>query len=243
MLINTILTTIIASAAPAAPSAIHDRVERAAHAYQAKPLEDARTELKAVLANDASNVETLYMLAYVDWRLTYALWADEGKKRVRLKLLAEAQSSLERLLEQQAHNGEAMILLSSILGATIAHQPERGASLGMKASRLAEQAAKFAPQSPRVSLLRGIDLLFRPAMYGGGLKAAATTLEHAKALFDREPATAPWPNWGRTDMYAWLGQVAVKQGDKAKARALYEQALKEEPNAAWIKYRLLPATK
>ena len=239
MLINTVVTTIIASAAPAAPSDIHDRVERAAYAFEAAPLVAARKELRAAVTDD--DAESLYMLAYVDWRLTYALWADESKKADRLALLAEAQTSLETLLALKPDDGEALILLSSVLGATIAHQPERGPTLGSKASQLAARAEKAAPQSPRVALLRGIDMLFMPAMYGGGLNAAATRLEHAKTLFEREPSTAPWPNWGRTDLYAWLGQVAVKQGDKGRARALYRKALEEEPNAVWIRHKLLPA--
>jgi cytochrome c-type biogenesis protein CcmH/NrfG len=45
------------------------------------------------------------------------------------------------------------------------------------------------------------------------------------------------------DTMAFLGQAWAKKGDRAKAIAAYENALKAEPNFSWVKYVLLPKVK
>ena len=59
-------------------------------------------------------------------------------------------------------------------------------------------------------------------------------------LFDKEPVEKAWPNWGRFDVHAWLGQTLVKKGDFNGARAEYQKALEIAPKSGWITYVLMP---
>ncbi|MEM7677541.1 MAG: hypothetical protein AAF449_16190, partial [Myxococcota bacterium] len=161
-------------------------------------------------------------------------------KAEREQILQEARSQLTAHLKSRPKDGEAQALLATILGELIAGDSDRGAKFGQKSVKLMNQAVENAPNSPRVAVLRGTWLLFMPAMYGGGLDRAESELDRAITLFEKEPSTAPWPNWGRADAFAWRGQIAVKKGERAKAKAFYERGLAEEPDAMWIRHKLLP---
>ena len=70
--------------------------------------------------------------------------------------------------------------------------------------------------------------------------------QHASGIMgavvgNREPAGRPWPNWGRFDAHAWLGQALGARGDKAAARAEYDAALAIWPGSHWVKNVLIPA--
>ena len=78
-------------------------------------------------------------------------------------------------------------------------------------------------------------------MFGGSEKDAEDLLRKAIARFGTEPENKPFPNWGRFDAHAWLGQVLAKRGDKQGARAEYARALEIAPQSGWVKYVLLPA--
>src|SRR5262249_45896739 len=114
-----------------------------------------------------------------------------------------------------------------------------------------EQAMRLEPNNPRVVLQSAMSLYFTPAEYGGGADKAEAGLRQALALFDREPAGRPGPNGGGFDAHAWLaparagrgrtGETRAGRGDKAGARAEYEQALAIWPNSPWVKYVLIPA--
>lgn len=240
MLTQLVLATIVSS--PAAPSDVHAKIEDAVRTGSSGVLRDARTSLKKTLTNtNNADTSSLYLLAYVDWRIGHVLWSQPNAKKERERILNEARSMLERHLKAQPNDGEAQVLLASVLGQLIAGDPDRGSTYGPRSAGLMASAINAAPNSPRVALLRGVWYLFMPAMYGGGLDEAQSELERASQLFERELPTAPWPNWGRMDVQAWLGQVAAKKGDRAKAKAIYQKTLSKYPDAVWIKNVLLPA--
>jgi tetratricopeptide (TPR) repeat protein len=72
---------------------------------------------------------------------------------------------------------------------------------------------------------------------------AEVELTRALDLFEKEPEAAPWPNWGRAEIHAWLGLTFTRKGDYAAARSHLDQALVLEPSYAWVKEVLLPELK
>ncbi|HEY0528368.1 MAG TPA: tetratricopeptide repeat protein, partial [Gemmatimonadaceae bacterium] len=95
--------------------------------------------------------------------------------------------------------------------------------------------------NPRVWLLRGIQSIYTPEQYGGGLTNAESQLNRAISLFAADNPVAPSPSWGRAEAYVWLGQVLQKQNRKTEARAAYQQALALQKDYPWVKYSLLPS--
>lgn len=231
--------TTVGGAIPAesVPDALVHDIERAQLVGDAEELLTSREELLASLESDPRDTDVRYMLAYVDWRLVHLPGTEE---EARDALLERAQQALERNLELNPDDVESRALLSGVLGERIGEMPIRGMVMGPQADSHLRRAAEVAPDNPRVVLQQGISALFKPAMFGGSVERAEERLRRARALFAEQPDDAPWPSWGRIDALSWLGHTLVRQERYDEARAVYEQALALEPNAAFITEYLLP---
>ena len=222
--------------ARAVPGPAAAEIQRAVTTGNAGSLEDARVRLRSGPSAQGLDEAALYLRAYVAWRLSY--FHPRGSERSQA-LLGEAEQDLDRVLSLDPGDAEALALLGSAIGSRITGVWS-GLSRGPRAARALDRAFELAPDNPRVVMLLGISRLYRPAPFGGGIARAEQELERARALFAHEPAEAPWPNWGRAEVLAWLGQTALRRGDLEKAGAFYRQALEIEPDYDWVCRSLLP---
>src|SRR5262249_45884461 len=144
--------------------------------------------------------------AYGQWRLCTMPGVDASES---VALLKSAEKNLRDLLKMNPQSGEASALLASVLGQLIRFSGGAAAkmTLGPEASEMRAQAMRAEPNTPGVVLQSALTLFHTPAQYGGGPDKAEAGLRQALALFEREPLRRPWPNWGRFDAHAWLGQV------------------------------------
>ncbi|MCY3745491.1 MAG: tetratricopeptide repeat protein [Acidobacteria bacterium] len=219
-----------------------ERLERAALAGSGQELRAVRMDLLRQLIHPAEQAPggslLEYAIAYAGWRLANL---SEVPNREQADFLDDAVERLETLVNVDPECAEAQALLGSLYGLQIGREPSRGAVLGVRASAALDRAAAAAPDSPRVPLLQGISAFHKPARFGGGLDSAERLLRHSLDLFSREPPDQPWPNWGRFDAHAWLGQTLARRNDPSGARAEYEAALSLAPDSGWVKFVLLPA--
>ncbi|MEO1334616.1 MAG: hypothetical protein AAFV29_03195 [Myxococcota bacterium] len=238
------LNHLLLAALVSTPSSITDRIETAVRTTQLPDLLAIRAELKTDLetANANHRTELQYLLGYVGWRSSHLMRGRDDLDDEREEVLKEAQKTLESVVEARPKDGESHALLASVLGMRIDGSFFRGIRLGPRSSALLDKAVALAPESPRVALLQGIRAVYTPSMFGGGVEQAQAAFDRAFLLSDKE-GEAPWPNWGRVDIFAWRGQLALKRGDRAGAMALYERALTETPDARWIRDELLPAAR
>lgn len=181
-----------------------------------------------------------YTVAYAAWRVAFS---PSVSPKDQTMLLDDAAVQLQEATKADGRFAEAMGLLSAVDGAKIAHAPELGMTLGPESSLVLSHALGIEPNNPRLLVFKGQALFNTPPEYGGNIKDAEAALRHALQAFDQEPATKTWPNWGRFDAHAWLGQALASRNDKAGARAEYEKALAIAPDSAWVKYSLLPQVK
>ena len=221
-------------------AAVISRLEAAALADKTEVVKAERLNALRMIAatNDPHKVATLrYTVAYAALRIAFApkLQASE-----QMAMLQDAEVQLETLLQSHRDDVEALALLAAVTGARIGHSPELGMTLGMKSSQLSQRVFQLAPTNPRVLVVTGQGLLHTPPEYGGSVQQAEARFRAAIAEFAKEPATKPWPNWGRFDAHVWLGQVLARRGDKAGARAQYEAALAIAPESGWVRFSLLP---
>ena len=97
-------------------------------------------------------------------------------------------------------NSSELVCLKSMIatGRMMVDYMERTAIYGPKATELLTQAIKLDPNNPRAYLLLGQNLLYTPAMYGGGKEKAKPVLEKSVQLFETfKPATDLDPAWGK----------------------------------------------
>lgn len=239
-MLSICLTVLLAGAAPSAEPAWTGQLERAVAVGSLPSLQAMRIQLLQDMESaGVPDGGQRYLLAYLNWRIQQNLDPEKDRKQ-RDRLLKEAQKGLKKLLKTDPGNAEALALRGSVLGERI-HGFFRGMFLGPKASKSLRRAAEIAPENPRVALQRGIGWYFTPKAFGGGMEAAEAKLRRALELFRHEDESAPWPNWGRVDAFAWLGRLLAEKGEVSQARDLYEQALAIDPEHAWIRDELLPA--
>ena len=224
----------------AAETGLTERIERAVVIGSEIDLREIQQMLDGRV--DAEDVGTIgfddYNLAYVNWRLSQLL--DPERKKEKRRLLKAAQKRIEERLERVPDEAESLALRGSAIGEQIGGF-FRGMFLGPKATKSLNRAFELDPDGPRVALQRAISYYYTPKSFGGGLDRAEQEVRRARDLFDLEPADHPWPNWGRLDALAWLGQILQRRGKPEEARVVFEAALSLEPEYAWIREELLPA--
>lgn len=227
------------SVPPAWPE-LTSRLQQSATTASAEDLRALRADLLAALAQRDGARESLlqYSIAYVAGRFAHVPGAPAKE---RDDLLNDAVSRMQRLLAADGRDAEGYVLLASLYGAQISLAESKGMTLGVRSSEALERAARLAPENPRVHLQQGINALNTPAVYGGGTDRAERALRRSQDLFAAQPADAAWPNWGRFEAHAWLGQVLQRKGNRAGARAEYDKALAIAPGSGWVRYQLIPA--
>jgi len=167
--------------------------------------------------------------------------ATGGDAKAIKAMFEEADRELEGSAEHLSWP-EAPALRSAVVGQLIEYGGAlSGMRLGTRSLRLIDDAFIAGPDNPRVAMLRGISLMHRPALMGGGLDKAEAELQRALDLFAADSAPAPRPWWGHAEALGWLGQVYARQGRVADARATYGRALALDPANAWVRELLLPA--
>jgi len=125
------------------------------------------------------------------------------------KALDAAQADLDRARQLRGDESELLVLQAYLHQARIMASPmARGMKYSAKVQESLNAAEKANPANPRVPLLRGNDLYFRPAMFGGGAGPARPFYVQAKEAFTTfKPASALAPSWGERQALAMLKKV------------------------------------
>lgn len=140
---------------------------------------------------------------------------------------------------QDKNWAEPHALLSAVYGVKMGYSPMQGMFLGSKSNSLVEKAKTIDPNSPFAWKVYANSKYFTPELWGGNLTEAIASYEKCIQLYESKPEQLKF-NWLYLDALAFQGQAYLKNGDKAKAIATYEKALKAEPEFSWVKYSLLP---
>jgi tetratricopeptide (TPR) repeat protein len=218
---------------------ITDRLERAVLSGRSVDLRNVRADLlRRVQQASLSAAVVQYAIAYAGWRMATL---PDVPEREQGDLLDESVSRMQAVVKKDGKNAEAQALLGSLYGLQIGRSPLKGMTLGPRANGALDRAAREAPSNPRVVLVQGISAFNTPAMFGGGTDKAERLLRRSIELFASESPQKDWPNWGRFDAHAWLGQVLAGKGDHKGARAEYDRALAIAPESGWLRYVLIPA--
>ena len=222
-------------------AAIVDVLDRAVVLGDAEGIDGARERSRRLLDGAAAGQQRArvrYLLAYANWRQLGVRTDldDDGRD----DLAEEAAALLAENIAAGAADVEARALLGAVYGMQIGSSVWRGMTLGRRAAQAFDDARAIDERNPRFLLLKGIDAFHRPAMFGGGLERAERWFRSAIGHFEAQPPDLPWPNWGRLDARAWLGQTLARRGDPDGAREQYEMLLKVEPEYAWVRHVLLP---
>jgi tetratricopeptide (TPR) repeat protein len=215
-------------------------IEAASTRGDIEQLRGARALVERALTAFGGDPLLQHYYAYALYReanLVEGIRRDEKEQR---SLLEQADSVLEQSASKLALP-ETYALRSSVLGQLIGSNPLRGMTLGPRSGSAMDRAIELGPRNPRVWMLRGVNAMFTPAMFGGGIEKSEEYLRRAITLFADDKPAPPLPAWGHAEAYAWLGQVFHKQKRIDDARAAYAKALELQPENGWVRRVLLPA--
>ena len=231
--------TAASSASLAARARLADSARReidaAAAAGDRERIAAARGLVDAALVAHPDDALLLHYRGYALWREASILYGT-GDAAAARPLLEQADRALERSAKRLPLP-ETFAIRASVTGQMIgaSRNPLAAMRLGPRSGSLMAQAEKAGPHNPRVWLVKGMNALHAPAMFGGGADRAQAHLQRALELFAADAPTSPLPAWGRAEAHAYLGQAHAKQGRDAEAQAAYERALALEPGNAWVR--------
>ncbi len=215
----------------------HDDLEVANIAGENRQLDQVRIRLERALVAHPDHPALAHYLGYTHYRMATA--AMDGDSDAAERHLEAAQEQLEQARE--LHDWpETQALLASVYGMRIGSNMMRGMTLGPKADQAMGQAHRLDGDNPRVWLLEGVSTLYKPRMFGGGVKKAIGQLNQALQLFASDQPESPRPSWGRAEIHVWLGMAHMKDKSFDDARDAFEAALELEPGYTWVSAVLLP---
>jgi hypothetical protein len=111
---------------------------------------------------------------------------------------------------------------------------------GSRSGNSIESALMLDLKNPRVILVEGFGLYFRPKFVGGDKVKGCERFKEAAAAFDTGAGrtTATGIPWGHAEAHYWLGRCAVEAGDAAASRRSFERALAIAPEFSAARKRL-----
>lgn len=129
--------------------------------------------------------------------------ADQDRAYDKALNFAEAAAS------RSADNGEIHALKGYIQYMRLSVDPQSRLYLISEAEMLLEKAGQLDPGNPRPDFIKGQNLYYTPAAFGGGAKAAKALLERAKRKFEMfEPEGKFAPDWGEDQCDYLLEEVS-----------------------------------
>ena len=146
-------------------------------------------------------------------------------KEMSEKYIESAKEIIQKSIKDKDDFAESHALFSSILGIEIDFKPQLGMMNGIQSGKEIEQAKKLAPENPRVYMIEGTGKLYTPAMFGGGVDKAISLFEKAAELFKKEGDKGIYPDWGKDEVYVWLGNAYKEKKEDSTATIFYKKAL------------------
>jgi hypothetical protein len=204
-------------------------------------LNDAASLAERLLTRDSGNALLQHYRGYALFRLALIASRREDRSPVR-GLLADADRALEASASSLSL-AETHALRASVIGQLIGlnRNPLVAMRLGPRSGAEMKRALDAGPENPRVWLIRGINSMHTPRLWGGGLAQAEEFLLKARALFASDTAHSPLPAWGKADVEIALGQVHLLQHRDSVARDDFARALLLQPRNAWLRDTLMQA--
>lgn len=180
----------------------------------------------------SQNPKELYTHAYVQFRLLQL--AISGKREKEAERAGDAcNDALDLALKRDSKSAEAHALQSACYG-YLANLGGMGAIRnGSRSGKSIEAALAIDALNPRVVLIDGFGVYFRPKFVGGDKVKGCTRFKEAAASFDGAGAAASLAptgvSWGAAEAHYWAGRCARDAGDAAGARRELERALALAP--------------
>jgi tetratricopeptide (TPR) repeat protein len=231
------LLAVLAATALTGAAAAEDIPAVAARA-QAAYFAGNAAELAKLAASTApwaksQNNRELYAHAYVQFR-TLQL-AIGGKREDEAKKAGDACiATLDAAVKRDPRFAEAFALQSACYGYLTNLGGMAAIRNGSRSGKSIEAALAIDARNPRILLVDGFGVYFRPKFVGGDKSKGCARFREAAAGFDTVgpsgASSGGGIDWGAAEAHYWSGRCARDAGDAAGARKSFERALALAPD-------------
>jgi tetratricopeptide (TPR) repeat protein len=214
-------------------------IQQGSNTASREKFEQAQNILAQFVSQGEHQALAAYYLGYIDYQLAVAV--NQMDKEKAPAYLDSAVEHLKEAIEKDDSLAEAHALLSSCYGIQISFSPLSGIWRGPMSASEMSKAKALSPENPRVALLGAIGTSHTPALFGGGKEKGFEELHKAADLFDRWKVRDPLqPDWGKEQVYAWIGLAYLDRKETILARKAFAKALEINPDYGWVKHVLMP---
>ena len=175
-----------------------------------------------------------YYLSLAHYRISVII----SDKELAEKYIESAKEAVQISIKEKDDFADSHALLASILGIEIGFKPNLGMTNGMKSAQELEKAKKLSPSNPRIYMIEGTSKLYTPKMFGGSVDKALALFEKSAELFEKEESKGIYPDWGKDEVYVWIGNAYREKKEDSKAEEFYRKALEINPECGWAKHLL-----
>jgi len=181
----------------------------------------------------SQNSRELYTHAYIQFRVLQL--AIVSKRENDAKRAGDAcNNALDEALKRDRKSAEIHALQSACYG-YLANLGVMGAIRnGSRSGKSIEAALALDARNPRVVLIDGFGVYFRPKFVGGDKAKGCVRFKEAAVSFDAAGLTGVTSpsglDWGAAEAHFWTGRCARDAGDAAGARKSFERALALAPD-------------
>lgn len=176
----------------------------------------------------SQDVRELAAYAFVQFRVLQR--AVQSSRQAEAERAGKACiATLDRVIKTNPSSAEAYALQSACYGYLANLGGFAAIRNGSRSGKSIEAALAREPRNPRVLLVDGFGVYFRPQFVGGDKGKGCARFREAAAVFATAGASgvpsALGIDWGAPDAHYWAGRCARDAGDAAGAQREFERAL------------------
>lgn len=162
------------------------------------------------------------------------------KTKQAREILVKAEENVEKILESQSTNADAIAFKSALTAYYISLSPYKAPFLGPRSMSLIDQALAINSESIQANIEKGNTLHYAPSMFGGDPLKAVTYYTKAKDLFEKSNQGNPPQNWLYLNTLVQIALAYSKANSIENARKTFKGILTIAPDFKWVNEELYP---
>jgi hypothetical protein len=175
--------------------AMHDGLDSLKHIKVLEDFQSVTNHFERIAAAEPGQWLPRYYAAYCRIILSFK----EQEKEKKEQLLVKSENLLNGALKISPEESELFALQGMLYQGFIMLDPQNNApEYSARANQSFDRAITLNASNPRPYYLKGMNLMYMPEPYGGGMKAACPLFAKAKELFETfVKADELMPDWGK----------------------------------------------
>lgn len=182
-----------------------------------------------------SNASTLELVNYQYGYIGWAMGSERQSEARQYLRLAEAH--LDELGKRGFSVASVQAYQSAMFGFRIGLNRLQAPILGPKSVSYSKNAIESDPENPLGYIQLGNAEYYMPAAFGGSKKKALEYYLKARALMEKQKSGIK-NDWNYLNLLTLIGQAYIGISENGKAKKVFEEILRIEPNFLWVKNEL-----